>query len=157
EEDGVQRRAEERRNDQRRHRRKDLEDNHVQLALPTDTRRLEEVARTQRQRLRAELARAVRPAQRAEHYDEREEPRVLLVRGDDDDQREDRNDEDHVYDQRQDAVRDPAQIRREDTDDHGERGRQSSNSERDHNRLPRAPDQLRQDVLAVRRRSEPMM
>ena len=51
----------------------DLEDDDVRAPLAAHPRRLEEVAVAQRERLRPQLAGAVRPAERAEHDDEREQ------------------------------------------------------------------------------------
>jgi len=154
EQDGVKRGAEEARQDQRGHRRQDLVHDHVPLALAADDRGLEEVASAQRQSLRAQLARPVRPAERAEHDHEREEARVPLVGGDDDDQREDRDHEDHVRDQREDAIRLAAEVAGRNTDDDRDHSRKAADRERDQDRLARPEDELREHVLAVGRRAE---
>ena len=154
EEHGVERGAEEARQDQRGHRRQDLVDDHVRLALAAHAGRLEEVARAQRERLRAQLPGAVRPAEHAEHDHEREQPGVPLVGRDHDDQREDRDHQDHVGDQREDPVGRAAEVAGGDADDHRDHRRQAADEQRDQERLARPEDELREDVLAVGGRPE---
>ena len=148
-EDGVDRRAEEGRDDERRHRRQDLVQDHVRLPLPAHAGRLEEVAPPQRQGLRAELPGAVRPAEHPEHDDEGEEACVLLVGGDHDDEREDRQDEDHVGDEGEEPVGGAAEIARRDAHEDGQDRGDRADGQRDQEREAGAPDELREDVLPV--------
>ena len=126
----------------------------VGLPLSPHEGRLEEVAPPQRQRLRPELPGAVRPAEHAEHDDEREQAGVLLVGGDHDDEREDRQYEDHVGDEREEPVGGPAEISRRDADEDGEAGGECADRQRYHEREPGSPDDLREDVLPVGGRAE---
>ena len=56
-----------------------------------------------------------------------------------------------------DAVGDSAEVCRRDADEDGEHGGESSDGERDHEREPRSPDELREDVLAAAGRAEQVM
>src|SRR5204863_2354076 len=113
-----------------------------------------EVAPPQRQRLRPELPRAVRPAEHAEHHDESEEAGVLLVGGDHDDEREDRQNKDDVGDERKEPVGASAEVSRRDADEDREARGECADRQRYHEREPRSPDDLREDVLPVGGRAE---
>src|SRR6185437_13549352 len=65
-------------------------------------------------------------------------------------QRKDRQYEDHVRDERQEPVRDAAEVARRDADEDGQDRGERPDREGDHEREPGAPDELREDVLPVR-------
>src|SRR5215469_13638037 len=149
EQHGVQRVGEERGQQQRGHRGQDLDADDIERPLAADSGRREEVLGPQAERLRPQLARGIRPAGQREHRDQHQRARAVHVGGDDDEQREQRDDEQHVGDQAQHAVRDATQVRGRHADDRRDRGRQEPRADRDDQHLPGAPHHLREDVLAV--------
>src|SRR6266516_2994494 len=94
----VQRVGQEGGHEQRRHRGDDLHADDVQRALAADLRRAEEVPVAQRQRLGAQLPRRVRPAGRGDDRDHHRGTGAVQVAADDDEQREQRDDQQHVGD-----------------------------------------------------------
>ncbi len=149
-------RSEERRHDERGHRGQDLGHDDVAAALPADARRLEEIPVAQRERLHPQLPGTVGPAERAEDDDDVEQAGAAQVGRDHDDQREDRDHEQHVGDEREDAVADPAEVGGRHADEHRDEGGEPAGREGDDERLARAPDELREDVLALGGRAEPV-
>src|SRR5215471_14428831 len=116
EQHGVQRVGEEAGHQQRRHRGDDLDDDDVERALAADPRGLEEVAAAQRQRLSAKLAGRVGPGDQRDDRDHHAGAGAVQVAADDDEQRERRDNQQHVDDQAERAVPEPAEVGRGDAD-----------------------------------------
>src|SRR6516225_7518093 len=146
----VQRVSEEGGHEQRRHRRDDLHADDVQRALAADLRRVEEVPVAQRQRLSAELACGVRPAGQSDDRDHHRGAGPVQVAADDDEQREQRDDQEHVGEHVERPVPGPAEIGGGHADQHRDDRGQQPHTERDQEHRPGAVDQLREHVLAER-------
>src|SRR5215471_7208385 len=144
----VQRVGQEGGHEQRRHRRDDLHADDVQRALAADLRRVEEVPVAQRQRLSAELACGIRPANRGDNRDHHRGACPVQIAANDDEQREQRDDQEHVSDYVERPVPGPAEVGRGHADQHrDDRGKQP-HPERDQEHRPGAVDELCEHVLA---------
>src|SRR5215471_15189607 len=106
----VQRVGQEGGHEQRRHRGDDLHADDVQRALAADLRRVEEVPVAQRQRLSAELACGIRPANRGDNRDHHRGACPVQIAANDDEQREQRDDQEHVSDYVERPIPRPAQV-----------------------------------------------
>ena len=157
-EHGEQRGAEEVGDDQRDHRRQHLEDDDVRPALAAHPRRLEEVAVAQRQRLRRAAGgrRTTSRSRTSTMIDDAGCP-LPRVRGDHDDQRERRDHQEHVGDQRQRRRRRARRGRPPTRRRSPKQRREGADGEGDHQRLARAVDELGEDVLTERGRAEPVL
>ena len=82
---------------------------------------------------------------------------VLLVGRDHDDEREDRQHENHVGDEGEEPVAGSAEISRRDADEDGESRGERPDGQRDHERAPGSPHELREDVLPVGRRAQQVL
>src|SRR5215472_11579195 len=122
EQHGVERVGQERGHQQGRHRGDDLGHDDVQRALAADPRGVEEIAVAQRQRLGPYLARGVGPRGQDDDRDQHRGPRAAQVAADDDEQREQRDDQQHVGDQAERPVPGPAEEGGRDADQHRDQG-----------------------------------
>src|SRR5579859_2816057 len=154
EQHGTKRVAQETGHDQRRHGRDDLDDNDVERPLAPYPGRLEEVPVAQRQRLRAQLPGGIRPAGEGQHRDHDQRAGAVQVTRDDDEQREQRDDQQHVGDDVQHSVPEAAQVGGSDSDQHRDAGRGDAYAECDKQHGPGAVDDLREHVLAEAGRAE---
>src|SRR5215469_5309025 len=150
-EHGVQRVRKEACDDERGHRRDDLDRDDVKAPLAAHPGGLDEVPAVQRQGLRSQLPRGIGPAGERNDRDQYSGARTAQVTADDDQQREQRDDQQHVSDQVEHAVPGAAEKCRRDADqDRDSRGAESD-AERDEEHWPGAPHQLREHVLPERR------
>ena len=155
-ENGVERRAEEVRHDQGGHRRQHLEHDHVPVALATDSGSIQELAVAKRQTLRSQLPGAVGPPGNNNHGDQDREAARPRVSRDHDHQRQRRDHQEDIGYQGQHVVGDAAEVGGCDSDQHREQGGHQSRDQRNRQRLPRPPDELRKDVLAIAGGAEQM-
>src|SRR5579859_1544549 len=144
----IQRVGEKGRHQQGGHRGDDLDDDDVDRALAAHPGRLEEVTVAQRQRLGPELACGVGPAGQRDDRDHHGGARAVQVAADDDQQREQRYDQEHVGDDTEHAVPGPAEVRGGDADQHRDDGGSEAHPEGDQEHRPGAVDKLGEHVLA---------
>src|SRR5499427_4940786 len=148
----VQRVGQERGHEQRRHRRDDLHADDVEPALAADLRRVEEVPVAQRQRLGAELARGVGPAGGGDDRDHHRGPGSVQVAADDDEQREQRDDQEHVGYHVERPVPRSAEVGGGHADQHRDDRGEQAHPERDQEHRPGSVDHLGEHVLPEGRR-----
>src|SRR5215469_6507687 len=153
----VQRVAQEAGDEQRRHRRNDLDDDDVEPPLAAHPRGLEEVAFAQRQRLTAQLPGGVGPAGQRQHRDHHARARAIEVPGDHDQQREQRYHQQDVRDEVEHAVPGAAEVGGGHADQHRDRCRCQADGEGDLQHGPGAPDHLGEQVLAEAVRAKQVM
>ena len=151
--DRVDGRRDERRRDERRHVGQELDEHDAQRPLARDDRGLDELAVAQRQRLRAEDARAPRPPCEGEHDDDARGP-GRQIRRQHDRERQPRDHEEDVDEHRQHGVGAAAQVAGRDADERAHERHEQADGEADGERDARAGDGLREDVLSLPRRAE---
>ena len=149
EEHRVQRVGQEARHDQRGHGGDDLDHDDVEPSLAAYPGRLQEVPVAQRQGLRPELPRGIGPAGQRDRGDQHRGRPAVGVGGDDDQQREQRDDQQHVGQHAERAVPQSAQVGGRHPDQHRDPGRGQPDHERDDQHVPGAVDELGEQVLAV--------
>src|SRR5580704_3558018 len=150
----VQRVGQEGGHQQRGHRGDDLYGDDVQRALAPHPRGLEEFPVAQRAGLGAQLARGVGPRDADDDRDHHSGAGPVQVAGDDDQQRERRDDQQHVGDQVQHAVPGPAEVGGGHADQRGEERGAEAGPERDQQHRAGAVDHLGEQVLAERGRAQ---
>src|SRR5579875_3743258 len=152
----IQRVGQEAGDQQRCHRRDDLDHDDVEPPLAAHARGLQVVAASQGQRLGTELAGGVGPAGGGDDNDHDCRAGALEIAADDDQQRQQRDDQQHVGDHVEHAVVDSAEVGGRDADQHGDDGGAEAHSEGDQQHRPGAVNHLGEHVLAECGGAEPV-
>ena len=126
-------------------------------AAPAEPRDVDEVARLQREGLRAHGARRPRPRGQADQHRLRRVAVHVQVGGDDDQDRQRRDHEHDVREHVQHVVDPAAAVARGEADRGADQPRDPAADRADEERGTQAVDELREHVLAERRRPEPVL
>ena len=118
---------------------------------------IDEVARLEREGLRPDRARGPRPRREADEDRLRHVAVHVHVRRHDDQDRERRDHEHHVREHVQQVVKPAAAVTRREADARAEHPRDAAADDADEERRTQTVDELREDVLAERRRAEPVV